>query len=284
MKTMIVLKALKVKVLWAIDFLKWKILFKTRFLKERKINSLSIGITTFMNRYDDCLAPLVSKLSKLFPDCEIIIVANGHVLKKEQEAYLKKISLFSSKFKNVKLFKLNEPMGLSHIWNQIMRVSSNEDVLILNDDVDVKIEFSSSISEVLHIHDKLTLLNNSWSHFLINKSLPEIIGGFDEGLKEIGGEDDDYTARLAMNKILIDGFDLDTIKSKLKLKRKRLKVNSYGRNMHEEDNGYSSFNNRYLEEKWILSNTYFPGSFEIPDILGRRSREFKYCSPRTKQC
>ena len=273
------LKIIKFKSLWEIDSFKWKFKTKTK-TKTKKINSLSIGIATFMNRYDNCLVPLIYKLSKLFPDCEIIIIANGHTLKKEQEVYLKKISLFSSNFENVKLFKHNKPKGLSEIWNQIIRVSSNEDVLILNDDVDIKIEFINSILKALLIHNKMTLLNNSWSHFLINKSLIKIIGGFDEGLKEIGGEDDDYSARLALNNILIDGFDLNTIKSKLKLKQKKLNVNSYGKNMHEEDNGYSSFNNKYIKEKWIVSNSYFPGAVVIPDILGRRSRMFKYCKLR----
>jgi hypothetical protein len=273
-------KILNFKVSWAFDFIRWKVVFKNGSTKNISINSLSIGIATFMNRYDDCLVPLIYKLTKLFPDCEIIIVANGHILRREQEVYLKKISLFCSNFENVKLFMHNNPRGLSEIWNQIIRVSSNEDVLILNDDVDLKIEFNKSILEVLTRHKEITLLNNSWSHFLINKSLMKTVGGFDEGLKEIGGEDDDYTARLAINNILIDGFDLNTIKNKLRLKQKMLKINCYGKNMHEEHNGYSSFNNKYLNEKWIVSNTDFPGAVEIPDILGRRSRMFKYCKLR----
>jgi hypothetical protein len=274
------LKIIKFKALWAIDFIKWKIVFKTGYFKKRKINSLSIGVATFMNRYDNCLVPLILKLSKLFPDCEIIIIANGHILKKEQEVYLKKISLFSTNFENVKLFKHNKPKGLSEIWNQIIRVSSNEDVLILNDDVDIKIEFIDSILKLLLTHNKITLLNNSWSQFLISKSLIKIIGGFDEGLKEIGGEDDDYSARLALNNILIDGFDSNTVKSKLKLKKKILKVNSYGKNMNKEYGGYSSFNSEYFNQKWIVSNSDFPGAVEIPEILGRRSRTFKYCKLR----
>ncbi|MCX6267614.1 MAG: hypothetical protein NTW16_09695 [Bacteroidetes bacterium] len=211
------------------DKLKWNILFiRSNKKNQYTIIPISIGVTTFMDRYENCLVPLLRKLSYLFPDNEIIIIANGHVLKKEQDVYLENLTNFCSSFPHVKLYKHQLPQGLSAMWNQIIRNSKNNNILMLNDDVDVKVNFDSYIEQLLQANHEFLTINESWSHFIISKSIFEKVGMFDEGLLEIGGEDDDYAARLAINNISIHTDETTTIKCKLNLNQKRPKINSYG--------------------------------------------------------
>lgn len=276
MKITLIINTVKDKLLWFLDSFFWIINVKR---KEINLNKppLTIGVTTFMNRFHSCLIPLINKLTKLFPETEIIIVANGHILKEEQIEYLKKISKYCLSLNNIKLIKHKTPIGLSKIWNQIVKISSNENILILNDDVDIKANFDKQIFDILNNANKLTLLNNSWSHFIINKELHKENGPFDEALLEIGGEDDDYTARMALNNILINGVSLNSIKGKLKEKQKKLTINSYGKDMNNQASGYSNFNTNYLQSKWIFSDQYFSGATKVPDINGQPARSFKYC-------
>ncbi len=253
------------KLRWILDQWRWK--FQFRYSAPDAVQpplGVSIGIATFMDRYESCLVPLVQKLTFLFPAAEIIVVANGHVKQMEQRAYLSKIAAFCRLYPNVRLIAHQQPRGLSAIWNETILSSKNEQVLLLNDDVDVKTNFGRFLRQAARRRQQLVLLNSSWSHFLICKPLFEAVGPFDEGLKEIGGEDDDYAARLAMQGIAIYHLPTHSITSKLKMHQKKLAVNSYGRNMHEEADGYSTYNADYLEGKWMMSDKPFEGAVYVP--------------------
>jgi hypothetical protein len=259
------------KLRWILDHWRWK--FQLRYASPDAVQpplGVSIGIATFMDRYESCLVPLVRKLAFLFPAAEIIVVANGHVKQREQREYLSEIAAFCRLYPNVRLIAHQQPRGLSAIWNETILSSQSEQVLLLNDDVDVKTDFGRFLRQAPCQRQQLVLFNSSWSHFMISKALFEAVGPFDEGLKEIGGEDDDYAARLAMQSIAICHLPTHSITSKLKIHQKKLGVNSYGRNMHEEANGYSSYNADYLEAKWMMSDQPFEGAVYVP------RRAFKY--------
>ena len=282
MKIILIINIIINKILWTLDSFLWIFKLKGKEIKSNNL-SLTIGVTTFMNRFDSCLIPLINKLTKLFPETEIIIVANGHILKNKQIEYLKKISKYCSSLNNIKLIKYKTPIGLSKIWNQIIEYSNSQNILVLNDDVDIKVNFHKQVFDILNNTNKLTLLNNSWSHFIINKELHKENGPFDEALLEIGGEDDDYTARMALNNILINGVSLNSIKGKLKEKQKKLTINSYGKDMNNQASGYSNFNTNYLQSKWIFSDQYFSDATKVPDINGIPARSFKYCKLKTQK-
>jgi hypothetical protein len=263
-----IIHRIKIKLTWIYEDLFW--LFFKHFIKpEKDIRNLdiTIGITTFLDRYDNCLKPLLKKISVLFPASQIIVAANGHVKQKEQKAYLTKISDFCKGFNNVILIKYSEPKGLSYIWNQIILQSKHLRVLMLNDDLTVSVKFTRMIENSDILDKDIVTINGSWSHFLISKAVFEKVGPFDEGLLEIGGEDDDYSARLAMKNIPLLNYNSNTIAAKLK--NKRLKVNSYGRDMNEENHGYSTYNDHYLAEKWEMANEPFDGAIEVPNRLMR---------------
>ena len=260
------------KVSWAIEDFTWS--FKRLFFKPGMpfTNSFSIGITTFMDRFETCLKPLLAKASILFADCQIIVVANGHVKKHEQAEYISEIEKYCSKFNNVQLVTFREPTGLSFLWNTVIKNSDSSSVLILNDDIRIKERVRSFISGSGICTLPVATINRSWSHFLISKSVVDEIGWFDENFLEIGGEDDDYLARLAMNGIKPGDFKTDTITRAGKKNRRNPVMNSYGRDMSKEDGGYSSLNAKYLAEKWDTADEYFDGAVEVP---GRKTRFWK---------
>lgn len=235
-------------------------------------NQFTIGITTFMDRFETCLKPLLAKLSVLFPDCHIIVLANGHVRKQEQAEYISEIEKYCSKFSNVQLITFFEPMGLSYLWNTLIRNSNSSSVLILNDDIRIKRSFRNFISCSGICTVQIATINRSWSHFIISKTVVSEAGWFDENFLEIGGEDDDYLARLAMNGIKPGDFETNTIARSEKKTRRNPKINSYGRDMSGEAGGYSTLNVKYLAEKWETANEYFDGAVEVP---GRKTRYWK---------
>lgn len=259
---------------WGLEWLSWILLrpiIKKHFQNKPKAK-FSIGVTTFMDRFDSCLRPLIKKLTALFPDQQIIIIANGHVRQKNQMKYLKRIRNFCQKYPKIELISYMEPKGLSHLWNTIIDRASNSKVLLLNDDIQIKMNFSRFICFSGMIDQEIATINSSWSHFLISRKLYQQVGPFDEGLKEIGGEDDDYAARLAIDGIELTNFYTETISAKLRKKRKILIQNSYGKDMSFERFGYSNYNSEYLEKKWEMSMEYFEGSVEVPN---RWMRYFK---------
>lgn len=258
------------RISWLVEDLLWMLLTPFYRIRAKKINcSLTFGITTFMDRYDNCLKPLLSKLVNMAPNCQIVVAANGHVKKQQQQAYLKHITELCNRFDNVQLISYVDPQGLSHLWNQIISNANYEKILLINDDVKIKSSFMSFIIRSGILDQHFATINMSWSHFLISKQIIKRAGWFDEGLKEIGGEDDDYLARLAMESILVPDYLTNTITGKLKRNKKMLFVNSYGKNMRTERNGYSTYNSEYLENKWYMSQNYFDGAIEVPNRIVR---------------
>jgi hypothetical protein len=260
------------KVSWAIEDFAWY--FKRPFFKPGTplTNSFSIGITTFMDRFETCLKPLLAKLSIVFADCQIIIVANGHFRKQEQTVYISEIEKYCSKFSNVQLVNFREPAGLSCLWNTIIKSSDASSVLILNDDLRIKGTFRSFISASGICSRQIATINRSWSHFMISKSVVNEVGWFDENFREIGGEDDDYLARLAINGIIPGDFKTGTITRSGKKSRRNPGINSYGRETSKEAGGYSTLNAMYLSEKWDTADEYFDGAVEVQ---GRKTRFWK---------
>jgi hypothetical protein len=226
--------------------------------------SLTIGITTFLNRYERYFKPLVRKLVILFPGCRIIVIANGNVMREEQKSYLAAINDFCNRFTDIELTGYENPAGLSHLWNRIMLDSGHQKVLILNDDLKIKPGFRKFIEHSGILGETIATINSSWSHFLISHEIYDMAGPFDEGLKEVGGEDDDYLARLAMSGIKPADYMTGTVARKGKKTRKSNEMNSYGKLISGEEGGYSTVNTEYLKRKWEMSEAYFEGSFEIP--------------------
>ena len=251
---------------WIYDSLLWELqrLLPFSVRSKRAALPVIIGITTFLNRYELFFKPLVRKLVFLFPGCRIIVAANGSVLLRQQQQYLGELREFCGIYPNIELIAYDDPRGLSHLWNRIMGAAGKEDVLMLNDDLNIKTGFRRFLGSSGILNCRIATINSSWSHFYVSREIYEVVGEFDEELKEIGGEDDDYLARLAMNEIRPADFSTSTVIRRNKRGRRMPVINSYGRDMIKEAGGYSTLNTEYLRRKWIISDEYFDVAVEIP--------------------
>jgi hypothetical protein len=106
---------------------------------------LTIGITTFQHRFDKYFIPLLSEIKRQNNDIEVIVAINGEFGIEFNDEYRSKILSFMSKYKNA--FPIIYPRfrGLSKLWNNIVINSTNEHILLLNDDVTIKNNFISTL-------------------------------------------------------------------------------------------------------------------------------------------
>lgn len=256
---------------WLYDSFLWGFfrLFPPLAWRVRTDLPVTIGITTFLNRYELFFKPLVRKLMFLFPESRIIVAANGSVLRDKQQEYIVSLKEFCSHFRNIELITYEQPMGLSHLWNRIIKKAVDDSVMMLNDDLRLRTGFGKFIERSGILREELATINSSWSHFLISQEFYTLVGEFDEELREIGGEDDDYLARLVMRGLRPADFTFKGIARSRKRRNRVPDINSYGKDMTKEDGGYSTYNIGYLRRKWEIADEYFEGAIEIPRTKNR---------------
>ena len=216
---------------------------------------ITIGITTFMDRYHTYFKGLLKRIRYIFPAAEIIVMVNGHVKVERHKHYLQKINKFVTRLKGVKLLSFTEPQGLSKLWNEIIKISSHDKIFLLNDDLKISPSLGKDFDSSGIGNEEIATINGSWGHFLLSKNIINLVGWFDEGLKEIGGEDDDYLVRLIFKGIDPKDFKIKTIANC----SKKLKSNSFGKDMTGESR-YSALNSEYLFKKWRTEFKPFTGS------------------------
>lgn len=259
---------------WFFESLVWHLRepFYRRLLPGRPPLDLSIGVTTYKDRFDSCLKPLIKKLSILFPNEQIIVVSNGHYMTDEQRDYMGRFDAFCGRFSNIESESYADARGLSFLWNRVIHRATSENIMILNDDIMIKAGFRRFIEESGIVRLPVAAVNSSWSHLKLSRSVIEKVGLFDEGLLEMGGEDDDYLARMAMAGLNAQSLATGMLSSRSKKRMKAPRLNSFGRDMSKEAGGYSTLNTEYLLGKWETSEEYFEGAVEV---AGRKRRYWK---------
>jgi len=170
---------------------------KNMHKRDASLNDISIGITTFEDRFDDYFVRLLSRIREFDSNTEVIVVINGEHNKVFGEDYRKRILEFLSTQRNVYPVIFPTFRGVSKLWNTIVIHASHDHILILNDDI--MIEKRDAIAKVkmrLRSNGGRTFtINNSWSHFVISRKEIEELGYFDERLLGIGEEDGDLSWR-----------------------------------------------------------------------------------------
>jgi hypothetical protein len=157
----------------------------------------TIGITTFSKRFD-YVSNLIPQI-RSFSDTPITIIINGEKDGRLNDDYLKKMLSLCSKYNQVYPVFFQETRGLSKMWNTAIVNSFYDNILLLNDDIEIKSQDIFDFCDFI-INSKtfsgLTKINGSYSHFVVNKQLMEEVGYFDERLMGFGEEDGDITYRL----------------------------------------------------------------------------------------
>lgn len=226
-------------------------------------NNFTIGVTTFLER-EAIFRNLLKRLVYSFPDTEIVVAINGHYNPTLQKEYLNGINDFCIQYPQVKTIQFLEPQGLSKLWNKIIISSASKKIFLFNDDILFKRHIQNKIVESGILNEEIALIDDSFSHFLIDKKIIKANGWFDERFTEIGGEDDDFHVRLELKGIPLKRFRLNLFSNY----KPPLKVNSYGNKTNEQEGGYSTFNSSYLLRKWKVSNEPFDGAVYIVKSQG----------------
>lgn len=154
-------------------------------------NDIDILITTFEKRYD-LLVKLIESIRRC-NDSNIILLLNGEIKKEISETYKKNILQLCLNTTNVIPYFFTEFVGLSKLWNRGIIASNKKYQLILNDDLLFNKNIFEDV-ELNQINDILTI-NDSFSHFFINKNFLQEFGYFNEYLLGIGFEDSDFVRR-----------------------------------------------------------------------------------------
>lgn len=156
---------------------------------------LTIGITTFKHRFDQYLVPLLNTIKTIDKDIEVIIAINGEHKEPFDNKYRRSVLEFISKFDNT--FPIIYPTfrSLSKMWNNIIINSTNDYILLLNDDVTITdVNFINNIKGLANSGNSFKI-NGSWSHAVLYKWTVETLNWFDERLLGIGEEDGDFEWR-----------------------------------------------------------------------------------------
>lgn len=170
---------------------------------------ISIVITTFEYRFEKYFKNLIHEIKDINVDVEVIICVNGEHNKKFNDEYRKNMLIFLSEYKNVFPIFFTEFRSLSKLWNTGIIHTTNDNVLVLNDDISIKNNNVLNIIEnYINNNVKNFKINSSWSHFLINKKTINDLGWFDERLLGIGEEDGDMEWRFSNKNILFTSINI----------------------------------------------------------------------------
>jgi len=173
---------------------------------------ITVGITTFKHRFEKYFKPLLNKIKEIDENIEVVVAVNGEHKENFDENYRKEILLYLSECKNTYPIMYTEFRSLAKLWNNILINSTNNSVLMLNDDISIdNPNFFNNLRNVINTNNNCFKINNTWSHVLLNRDIIEKLGWFDERLLGIGEEDGDMEWRILKNGFNIDNVQLNGI-------------------------------------------------------------------------
>ncbi len=157
----------------------------------------SVGIVTYVKRYEKYFKPLIKQIKFLKPDIEIIVCINGEHQKGFNEEYRSEILRFLSNYNNIYPSFYPNFRSLSKLWNTCLINSTNKSVLLLNDDLSIESRNFFGLLEktISQNGDDSFKLNGSWSHAYLNREQVSEVGWFDERYLGVGEEDGDFEWR-----------------------------------------------------------------------------------------
>ena len=247
-------------------FIKNPILGKFKTKEERSIYDpvkFSIGITTFDQRFENYFKPLIQSIYNYNKDYEVVVMVNAPYKGVMSIEYKREMLLFLANYPNVYPHFCTEFRSLSKMWNNELIFSSNNHVLILNDDVTLLPNFFNDIEKIIIKNKyKSFKINGSWSHVLLNRNEINEVGWFDERLLGVGEEDGDMEFRWC--KYYNDDFKTYTSNDI----KNHVDPTADSNIQKHSGSKYSKFNREYIEKKYKIDfiNGKIFGMNEFPVI------------------
>jgi len=155
----------------------------------------TIGITTFSKRLN-FLTTLVKQVRQ-FTSEDVIIAVNGDNKSEFNNQYRKDVLTLCLQYDNVYPIFFTEFRGLPKMWNTIAIHSKNDLLCIMNDDIEITGNnlFTWLGGTNVQTSETITILNGSFSHYIVTKQLLEKLKYFDERFLGFGHEDGDMMYR-----------------------------------------------------------------------------------------
>lgn len=245
------------------------------------MNNYSIGVVTYVERFDKSFKNLAIELQKQFPDIEKNIILNGFPDLNKQLKFIKEATKFLTNLGFTRIISYEKHQSLAKGWNLLIINSDADKILILNDDCEIKPNFRNEFESQIEDRDWL-FLNQSFSHFLVSKNTIKTVGWFDERFLGIGHEDGDYARRCAYL-----GYEYDVNIDCPSLKNLQIKeVNvSYTTDPKQKSGNYSVYNENFFKKKWKHGGDIKNGYFYIPirhlkEYIGIAPGPDSYCKLR----
>lgn len=225
---------------------------------------LSIGITTFVHRFEDYFIPLIAKIREFDQETEIVVAINGEHQQLFDEEFRRKILHFLADHPRVFPILFTEFRGVSKLWNTIITHASHEFILMLGDDIMITDpNFLTTIKQhIIQNQGKSFTINKSFAHFVLSRKEIDHLGYFDERLLGIGEEDGDITWRYYQEfRQEIANFKIKSFKN-----FSDHSVQTYKPTNLQCHSGtkYSLFNRNLMERKYQPDPQGFCGMFEHP--------------------
>ena len=221
----------------------------------------TIGITTFEHRFEKYFKPLVNQIKSARPELELIVYINAQYGKGLNEEYRKGMLEFLASHQNIYPIFTPHFKGLSKMWNNIIVHSSNNSVFVLNDDISIDAQFFDQIDEVFAQTKSSFRINNSFSHFHVNREEIFEVGFFDERLIGLGEEDGDWCFRWEKKyQKILPSLNTPFVKSFYYVKDEN---NSEGMEKDKTHSKYTPWNAR-----WIFQNKYDPDNEALAKTQG----------------
>jgi hypothetical protein len=200
----------------------------------------SIGVGTFNKRFEKYFKPLINQIKTYRPELEIIVHINAPLREQFDENYRKEILNFCSEQANI--FPIITPVqrGFSKIVNTCLIYSSNNNILMLNDDLTIiSKKFFDELEKILKFSSSSFKINGSWSHIFLNRQEVNDVGWMDERYLGFGEEDGDFEWRYQekLNKPFVS-YNLPDIEN-------HVEQNDFSENMEVIYKKYSAFNTKF---------------------------------------
>ncbi len=242
-------------------------------LPDIRPEGISIGVTTFVHRFDRYFVPLVDRIRESAGN-EIVVAVNGEHEKEFDEEYRRRLLAYLAGRPNVYPVVFPRFRGLSKLWNSVIVHATGDFVLMLNDDIMIEPgEFLGDVCRALRRNGGRTfLINRSWSHFVVSRREIDELGYFDERLLGVGEEDGDMTWRYfsrygsAIPSFRLKGFVNYAEETVRTFKPANIRTHSGTK--------YSLFNRKFLfEEKYAPGPDGIKGMFDEPVVMKDPGKE-----------
>jgi len=202
--------------------------------------NFAIGIPTINRGQDLLLASLMAYAFFDFPDTDIYIIDNG---KQGLAEELDKVNKSFIQREKIHVIVEENNIGVAASWNKLCRIiyEKYDNALILNDDVYLGYNDMDVDKFISENKSGFMQANSTWSAFLINKSVFNKVGDFDEGFYPAYFEDNDYVYRMKLAKVVI--------KKNMKMMPKNMKHSSSIAKDPSLNKDFLKLKKRYID-KW----------------------------------